>query len=83
MPIALHAPKGTYSHVCSLISAGAKPNRIFAAHIETGIASGDEYKKRMSEAVNILALGSYIQLADFGCTMASKKVRLRLPLFLK
>ena len=73
LPIALHAPKGTYSHVCSLISAGAKPNRIFAAHIETGIASKDEYKKRMSEAVNILALGSYIQLADFGCTMTSKK----------
>lgn len=73
LPIALHAPKGTYSHVCSLISAGAKPNRIFAAHIETGIASEDEYKKRMSEAVDILALGSYIQIADFGCTMASKK----------
>ena len=73
MRIALHAPKGTYGHVCSLISAGAKPDRIFAAHIETGITSRDEYKKRMSEAVNILALGSYIQLADFGCTMASKK----------
>lgn len=45
MRIALHAPKGTYGHVCSLISAGAKPDRIFAAHIETGITSRDEYKK--------------------------------------
>lgn len=73
LPIALHAPKGTYSHVCRLISAGAKPSRIFAAHIETGIVSRDEYKKRISEAVSILSLGSYIQLSDFGCTMASKK----------
>lgn len=73
IPIALHAPKGTYDHVCSLIDAGARPENIFAAHIEAGITSQSEYEKRLFEATNILSLGSYIQLADFGCSLSSKK----------
>lgn len=73
LPIALHAPKGTYSHVLSLISAGAKPEKIFVAHIENGIQSEKEYDKRLTEATQILSLGSYVQLADFGCTITSKK----------
>lgn len=73
IPIALHAPKGTYNHICSLITAGAKPGNIFAAHIEAGIASQNEYEKRLIEACDILTLGSFIQLADFGCSLSSKK----------
>ena len=73
LPIALHAPKGTLSHVCSLISEGANPNKIFAAHIESGITIESEFEKRITEAAQIMKLGSYIQLSDFGCTVSSVK----------
>ena len=56
-----------------MISAGAKPEKIFVAHIENGIQSEKEYDKRLTEATQILSLGSYVQLADFGCTITSKK----------
>lgn len=73
LPIAVHAPKGTYGHVCTLISEGAKPEKIFAAHIESSITKEAEFNLRLQEAMDILRLGSYVQLADFGCTPSSKK----------
>ena len=73
LPIAVHAPKGAYNHVQSLISAGVNPEKILVAHIESSITKEEEFEKRLQEATEILKLGSYIQLADFGCTPSSKK----------
>lgn len=73
LPVALHAPKGTYDHAYELISLGIKPNRLFVAHIENGITSETEFEKRIQEALKIMGLGAFVQLADFGCTRTSKK----------
>lgn len=73
LPIAIHAPDGALNHVRYLIAAGAKPEKIFVAHIEKGIVSETEYNKRLIEANQILSLGAYVQLSDFGCSQKSKK----------
>ena len=73
LPVALHAPRGAYSHVTRLLSKGVNPNKLFVAHVENGITSRIEYEKRFREAIKILEMGAYVQLADFGCTENSKK----------
>lgn len=73
LPIAVHAPDGALDHVRYLIAAGAKPEKIFVAHIEKGIASKMEYNNRLIEAKQILSLGAFVQLSDFGCSPNSKK----------
>lgn len=73
LPVALHAPKGALTHSCSLISEGVRPNKLFVAHTETNISKESAYQKQLYNAIKILELGAYVQLADFGCTLSSKK----------
>lgn len=73
MPIALHAPKESLSHVRRLVDMGANPRLIMVAHIENGISKDEEYEKRIKEAKEIMNMGAYIQLADFGSSLRSAK----------
>jgi len=73
LPIALHAPHNAYEHVCRLLDYGAVPGKVFVAHLENGVSKPDEFAKRITTAQRIISLGSYIQLADFGCVNNSRK----------
>lgn len=76
LPIALHAPHNAYEHVCRLLDYGAAPGKVFVAHLESGISNPDEFAKKINTAHRIIKLGSYIQLADFGCVSNSPKCEL-------
>lgn len=75
LPIALHAPQNAFSHLNTLLEFGADPRKIFVAHIETSVSNEVEFTSRLSDAKKIIALGSYVQLADFGTSIQSKKCK--------
>lgn len=75
LPIALHAPKGTLAHVNELIEFGANPAQIMAAHIENGIGNPYEFDKRSRDAIEIMKLGAFVQLSDFGSSATSGKTK--------
>lgn len=76
LPIALHAPKGAYHHTKILLNEGVSPEKLFVAHIENGISNTEIYDSKILEAKAIIQEGSWIQLADFGCSSTTKKAKI-------
>lgn len=81
LPIALHAPQGALEHVRTLINFGATPSKIMVAHIETGISKRLIYDSSLFDALEILQMGAYIQLADFGTNPNSTKSKVAVSFF--
>lgn len=75
LPVALHAPKGAYHHVKVLLKEGVVPEKLFVAHLESGVSSTEIYNLKMQEAKAIIQEGVWIQLADFGCSDTTKKAK--------
>lgn len=81
LPVALHAPFSTYGHSIHLMECGVAPSKLMIAHIENGISKEEELLARTKHAIDLAALGCYIQLSDFGSGPTTQKCKKALSLF--
>ncbi len=80
LPVAYHCPFNTYSNYCNLLDLGINPERLMICHYENQYSrmAKNAYLK---QAVEIAAMGSYVQFNDFGTKAASQKSKDTVDLF--
>lgn len=72
IPIAYHCPFHTYSNYCKLLELGIDPAKLMVCHYENQYTRMTKHDF-LTQATQIVSMGSYLQFNDFGTKDSSQK----------